>query len=86
MRRSSSIALLLSLCLMFILAPGGPLSMRGQSVPREYQRFFVLRTDQRSRVEKALNWVGKTNFPVGRSFALIAGVTQYPTFRRWTNL
>jgi hypothetical protein len=35
---------------------------------------------QRSRFEKALNVIGKTGFPVGRSFALIAGVTQYPNF------
>jgi len=49
-----------------------------QSVPAEYQRFLVQRADQRSRFEKALNLIGKTSFPVGRSFALIAGVTEYP--------
>src|ERR1039458_6292106 len=50
------------------------------SVPEQYKRLFFLRADQRSRFEKALNLVGKTGFPVGRSFALIAGVTQYPNF------
>jgi hypothetical protein len=55
-------------------------SVQAQSVPGEYQRFFVQRADQRSRFEKALNLIGKTSFPVGRSFALIAGVTQYPNF------
>lgn len=51
-----------------------------QSIPPEYQRFFVQRADQLSRFEKAFNLIGKTSFPVGRSFALIAGVTQYPNF------
>jgi hypothetical protein len=55
-----------------------PPTFNAQSVPAEYQRFFVQRSDQRSRFEKALNLIGKTSFPAGRSFALIAGVTQYP--------
>jgi tetratricopeptide (TPR) repeat protein len=55
-------------------------SVRAQSVGGEYRRFFVQRADQRSRFEKALNLIGRTSFPVGRSFALIAGVTQYPNF------
>src|SRR5437870_371543 len=70
-----------SLTLAFVLAAA--LSMRAQSgpsIPNQYQRLFFLRADQRSRVEKGLNFIGKTNFPVGRSFALIAGVTQYPNF------
>ncbi len=65
-------------CLMMTSALGGPFSAHAQTVPAEYQRFFVERADQRSRFEKALNLIGKTSFPVGRSFALIAGVTQYP--------
>jgi len=46
----------------------------------EYQRNLRPTADQRSRFEKALNLIGKTGFPVGRSFALIAVVTQYPNF------
>src|SRR5262249_6350438 len=53
-------------------------SVHAQLPLSEYRRFFVQRADQRSRFEKALNLIGKTTFPVGRSFALIAGVTQYP--------
>lgn len=50
------------------------------NVPQQYRRLFFQYADQRSRLEKGLNLIGKTNFPVGRSFALIAGVTQYPNF------
>ncbi|MGA8028394.1 MAG: caspase family protein [Bryobacteraceae bacterium] len=54
--------------------------MRAQSSPAEDPHFFVQRADQRSRFQRALNLIGKTSFPVGRSFALVAGVTQYPNF------
>jgi TPR repeat protein len=57
-----------------------PTSGVAQSIPQEYQRLFVQRADRRSQFEKALNLIGKTGFPVGRSFALIAGVTEYPNF------
>jgi TPR repeat protein len=68
-------------CLTLAFGLASPLAGRAQSIPSEYLRFFALRTDQRSRFEKALNLVGNTKFPVGRSFALIAGVTEYPNFR-----
>ena len=67
-------------CLALALALVKPLPNCAQAVPPEFQRFFVQRADQRSRFEKALNLIGKSSFPVGRSFALIAGVTQYPNF------
>jgi hypothetical protein len=47
-------------------------------VPSEYQRFFVQYGDRRSLFEKALNSVGLTSLDVGRSYALIAGVSRYP--------
>jgi hypothetical protein len=75
--------LLLSFVLRYLMLTSvlaGPISVYAQSVPGQYQRFFVQRADQRSRFEKGLNLIGKTKFPVGRSFALIAGVTQYPNF------
>jgi TPR repeat protein len=56
------------------LAQGPP------EVPQQYRRLFYYNNDQRDLLEKALNKVGQTKFPVGRSFALIAGVTQYPNF------
>jgi TPR repeat protein len=47
-------------------------------VPNEYKRFFYLETDRRSLFEKALNSIGLTSLKVGRSYALIAGVSHYP--------
>ena len=67
-----------ALAIVFMLS--GPISAVPQSVPSEYQRLFVYRADQRTLYERALNSIGKTGFPVGRSFALIAGVTEYPNF------
>jgi hypothetical protein len=48
------------------------------NVPQKYRRFFYQYADQRQVYEKALNLIGLTSQPVGRSFALIAGVSQYP--------
>lgn len=48
------------------------------AVDDSHQRFFVHYVDQRSFWEKSLNLVGLTTSDVGRSFALIAGVTEYP--------
>jgi TPR repeat protein len=47
-------------------------------VPSAYRRFFAHYAENRSLPEKALNLVGLTSQNVGRSFALIAGVTRYP--------
>ncbi len=47
-------------------------------VPEKYRRFFTCYVDHRSMVEKAMNLVGMTGEDVGRSFALIAGVSHYP--------
>ena len=66
--------LLLLLCTAHASAQSNP------NVPEKYKRLFFHYSDQRSRYEKALNSLGLTSRPVGRSFALIAGVTQYPNF------
>jgi tetratricopeptide (TPR) repeat protein len=47
-------------------------------VPQEYRKFFVHYTDKRSIWEKALNLINIEMRDVGRSFALIAGVSHYP--------
>lgn len=47
-------------------------------VPEPYRQKFVRYVDARSMKEKALNLVGLTSEDVGRSFALIAGVSKYP--------
>ena len=49
-------------------------------VPLKYQRLIFKYSDQRRLYEKALNVIGLTTLPVGRSYAIIAGVTQYPNF------
>ena len=57
------------------------LPARGHSaapVDKPYQRLFVHYVDHRSLPEKALNLIGLTAQDVGRSFALLAGVTRYP--------
>jgi hypothetical protein len=54
---------------------------QGSSVPSQYRGYFHHYVDQRSIPEKALNLVGLTTQDVGRSFALIAGVTRYPNFK-----
>jgi hypothetical protein len=41
---------------------------------------FLSIPDRCSFFEKALNAIGLTRLDVGRSFALIAGVTRYPNF------
>jgi lysozyme len=69
-----ALLLLSTLCL--------PVSASAQSpnVPEQYKNLFFYYSDQRSLYEKALNSIGLTSNPVGRSYALIAGVTQYPNF------
>ena len=53
-----------------------------QDVDLRYRKFFVKFEDQRSLGEKLLNWAGSTNLDVGRSFALVAGVSSYPNMPR----
>ena len=48
------------------------------SVPDPYRQKFVRYVDNRTIKEAMLNYVGLTGKDVGRSFALIAGVAQYP--------
>src|ERR1700751_4742453 len=50
------------------------------NVPAQYKRLFYYYADQRPLYEKALNSIGMTSQPTGRSYALIAAVTQYPKF------
>jgi Caspase domain len=50
------------------------------SVPDKFRQKFVYYVEKRSIWEKVLNSVGLTSQDVGRSFALIAGVSKYPNF------
>lgn len=58
---------------------GGAAAAQSQpSVPSQYRRYFVHYVDNRSILEKSLNLIGMTGNDVGRSFALVAGVSRYP--------
>jgi uncharacterized protein len=50
------------------------------TIPNQYQRLFYQCAERHSLWEKALNTVGLTGLEVGRSYALIAGVSHYPKF------
>jgi len=52
----------------------------GPDVPQQYKRLFFQYADRRPLYEKALNLAGQSSLPVGRSYALIIGVTQFPNF------
>ncbi len=52
---------------------------------QQYRKFFHHCVDYRSIPEKALNLVGLTSSDVGRSFALVAGVSHYSHFRAPNN-
>src|SRR5260370_1227017 len=69
-----------ALLLLAILLPLACLAQSIPNVPEQYKQLFFYYADQRSLYEKALNSIGLTSIPVGRSYALIAGVTQYPNF------
>jgi|GEM_PF-3871248 len=47
-------------------------------VNQDFQEFFTHYVDKRSRWDKSLNLIGLERKDIGRSFALIAGVSQYP--------
>jgi hypothetical protein len=68
--------------ILFLLVLGAPESFpQGKPpvsiVPEPYRQKFVQWVDKRSMTEKALNLIGLTTQDVGRSFALIAGVSKY---------
>jgi hypothetical protein len=70
-------------CVLLLLASRlsfPPTVQSAPNVPDQYKRLFFQYSDQRSWYEKALNSIGLTGMPVGRSCALIAGVTEYPNF------
>lgn len=63
---------------LFLLLANNAFSEEIPPVDEAYEQFFVKFVDRRSFKEKALNIVGLTNQDVGRSFALIAGISYYP--------
>ena len=75
--RSRSLLLFVLLAFLSSLASaqGKP---PASAVPEPYRQKFVRYVDNRTLKETMLNYVGLTGQDVGRSFALIAGVSQYP--------
>lgn len=65
-------------CVLWCAAFSVAFSADKPDVANSYQRMFARFVDNRSMPEKALNLVGLTQQDVGRSFALIAGVSDYP--------
>ena len=63
--------------LMLLSGLGGN-PVPAQPVQPEYEKYFANYDDKRSYLEKILNAIGLTNEDLGRSFALIAGVSAYP--------
>ncbi|MHC4111076.1 MAG: hypothetical protein ACYSUY_08370, partial [Planctomycetota bacterium] len=70
----------LSLLLLFMagLLVSTARAQKEPPVPEQYQGYFARYEDKRSFLEKALNLVHLTKQDVGRSFALIVGVSTYP--------
>jgi hypothetical protein len=64
--------------LLLAMAEASVASCPPEEVLPQYRRYFVHCVDQRSLPEKALNVVGLTSQDIGRSFALVAGVDNYP--------
>ena len=68
------------LSLPSLLVAGDTLAQQ-PPVEREYQKYFVHFEDNRSLPEKVMNSLDVTFEDFGRSFALIAGVYEYPNYR-----
>lgn len=61
-----------------VVAPSFPAYSQGLRL-EDNPRIMVYRTDKRSITERALNVIGLSQSQVGRSFALVAGVENYPS-------
>jgi TPR repeat protein len=76
-RTDPTIPLLLAVVLAMPCAVQG-LAEQVPDVPEHYKKYFAHYADDRSITETILNTVDVTLSDVGRSFALIAGVSHYP--------
>ncbi len=65
---------------LFIVILLHPLSTQGQApkVPEEYQSYFTHYSDARSLPKRLSHALGYEQDPIGRSHALLAGVSMYP--------
>ncbi|MCI5115710.1 MAG: hypothetical protein D3912_13010 [Candidatus Electrothrix sp. AX1] len=55
--------------------------LSAQEVPPQYRKYLFENRDTRSLPEKILNKVGLTRADVGRSFALLCGISTYPNIQ-----
>ncbi|MCI5178540.1 MAG: DUF1566 domain-containing protein [Candidatus Electrothrix sp. AW3_4] len=55
--------------------------LSAQEVPAQYRKYLLKNRDTRSLPEKILNKVGLTRADVGRSFALLCGISEYPNIQ-----
>ena len=56
-------------------------AVAADEVAEQYRRLVVHKSDSRSWSEKALNAVNLTTKDIGRSFAIVAGVSRYPNLK-----
>ncbi|MCI5219910.1 MAG: hypothetical protein D3914_12175, partial [Candidatus Electrothrix sp. LOE2] len=64
--------------MLLLSFPVPPAAQERPPVPPQYGGYFFKYTDKRSVPEKMFNIAGVTNADVGRSFALLCDVSEYP--------
>ncbi|MCI5117447.1 MAG: DUF1566 domain-containing protein [Candidatus Electrothrix sp. LOE1_4_5] len=73
----SALCSLLSVVLLLLCCA----DLSAQEVPAQYRKYLLENRDTRSLPEKILNKVGLTRADVGRSFALLCGISTYPNIQ-----
>jgi len=76
MKIKCSIAWVLALGLVWTTAP--TTMAQSNTIDPEFKKYLVYQADRRSMPETLLNLAGLTSQDVGRSFAMIVGVSHYP--------
>jgi len=77
-RKLKRILLWTALVLFWVLVTGVVCAQEAPPVSASYKPYFKYFVDKRSYKERILNFIDLTSKDVGRSFALIAGVSYYP--------
>lgn len=72
---------LLLLIAVLALALAAPRAASADDIPDKYRRLFAHRVDSRTLSERTLNSIGMTSGDLGRSFAIVAGVSDYPNMQ-----
>ena len=78
-RRNKALILALGVMLAVVFLTQQPLyAVKVPDVPQQYQKFFVHYVESRSFFQRALNAIDFHYGDVGKSFALLAGISHYP--------